>query len=61
MAYHVTALSHTLRLLLFFIVFNAVRTIWHHKRQCDVIVSPLIRTALPIVVALSEIYFSNIY
>ena len=31
--YHMTALSHTMQLLFFSIVFKAVCIIWHHKRH----------------------------
>ena len=59
--YHVTALWHTMWLLLFSIVFKTLRIIWCHKRHCDVMVLPPIRTALAVFEAFSGIYFSNIY
>ena len=59
--YHVTALWHTMWLLLFSIVFKTLRVIWCHKRHCDVMVLPPIRTALAVFEAFSGIYFSNIY
>ena len=59
--YHVTAVSHTMWLLLFSIVFKTLRIIWCHKRHCDVMILLPIRTALAIVEAFSGIHFSNIY
>ena len=59
--YHVTAVSQTMWLLLFSIVFKTLRIIWCHKRHCDVMILLPIRTALAIVEAFSGIHFSNIY
>ena len=48
-------------LILFSIVFKAACIIRRHKRHCHVMISPPIRTVLPIDVAFSEIYLSIIW
>ena len=60
-SYYVTAVFRIMWLLLFSIVLKAVRIIWRHERHYEVMISPPIRTALPIVEAFFwHLFFKNL-